>query len=44
MMSSALVPAYKLPAFPKGERTASTRRTLVEVEAVFMPLGYSSVT
>jgi hypothetical protein len=38
------VPAYKLPAFPKGERTASRRTTLVEVVAVFIPLGYWSVT
>jgi hypothetical protein len=42
-MSSARVPAYKLPAFPKGERTASRRTTLVEVVAVFIPLGYWSV-
>ncbi|CAB4541089.1 unannotated protein [freshwater metagenome] len=27
MMSSALVSAYKLPALPKGDRTASTRTT-----------------
>ncbi len=44
IMSSARVPAYKLPAFPNGERTASTRRTLVEVVAVVMPLGYPRVT
>jgi len=44
MMSSARVPEYKLPAFPKGERTASTRTTLVETVAVFMALGYSPVT